>query len=126
MFGDGIGISRGSSKKEAAWLYIQWALSKPMQLRMLADGRGVPARSSPFSNEDAIGRSQFPREFFQSLEASARIARAGLPEIVPVTQFRDTIGSALTNTISGADVAAELRRATAEFRPILEQSERES
>jgi multiple sugar transport system substrate-binding protein len=36
------------------------------------------------------------------------------------------IGTALTNTISGADVATELRRATAEFRPVLEQSERES
>jgi multiple sugar transport system substrate-binding protein len=45
---------------------------------------------------------------------------------VPVTQFRDVIGTALTNTISGADVATELRRATAEFRPVLEQSERES
>ena len=45
---------------------------------------------------------------------------------MPVTQFRDVIGSALTNTLGGADVAAELKRATAEFRPILEQSERES
>jgi multiple sugar transport system substrate-binding protein len=45
---------------------------------------------------------------------------------VPVTQFRDVIGTALTNTISGSDVATELRRATAEFRPVLEQSERES
>jgi multiple sugar transport system substrate-binding protein len=32
----------------------------------------------------------------------------------------------LTNTISGSDVATELKRATAEFRPILEQSEKES
>jgi multiple sugar transport system substrate-binding protein len=86
----------------------------------------VPARSSPFRNEEAIGRSHFPREFFQTLEASAKIARAGLPEIVPVTQFRDVIGSALTNSISGADVASELRKATAEFRPILDQSERET
>lgn len=126
LFGAGYGIPEASRKKGPAWYYIQWALSKPMQLRMLADGRGVPARSSPFRNEEAIAGSHFPREFFRTLEASARIARAGLPEIVPVTQFRDTIGSALTNTISGADVATELRRATAEFRPVLEQSERES
>jgi multiple sugar transport system substrate-binding protein len=43
-----------------------------------------------------------------------------------VTEFRDTLGAALTNTIGGADVATELRRATDAFRPILEQSERES
>jgi multiple sugar transport system substrate-binding protein len=33
-------------------------------------------------------------------------------------------GIALTNMIEGADPAAELKRATAEFRPVLEKSER--
>jgi len=47
----------------------------------------------------------------------------GLPVIVPVTQFRDTIGTALTNLLGGADAATEMRRATAEFKPILEKSE---
>jgi multiple sugar transport system substrate-binding protein len=126
LFGAGYGIPEASRKKGPAWLYIQWALGKANQLKWLVSGAGVPARSSPFRNEEAIGQSHFPREFFQTLEASAKIARAGLPEIVPVTQFRDVIGSALTNSISGADVAAELKRATAEFRPILEQSERET
>jgi len=126
LFGAGYGIPEASRKKGAAWLYLQWALGKENQLRFLTSGAGVPARSSPFSNEQAIAASTFPREFFNTLNESAKIARAGLPEIVPVTQFRDVIGTALTNTISGADVATELRRATAEFRPVLEQSERES
>ncbi|MBK1659729.1 ABC transporter substrate-binding protein [Paracraurococcus ruber] len=126
LFGAGYGIPEASRKKGPAWFYIQWALGKSNQLKWLTSGAGVPARSSPFRNEEAIAQSHFPRDFFQTLEASARIARAGLPEIVPVTQFRDVIGTALTNSISGADVATELRRATAEFRPILEQSERES
>jgi multiple sugar transport system substrate-binding protein len=126
LFGAGYGIPEASRKKGPAWFYIQWALGKANQLKWLTSGAGVPARSSPFRNEEAISQSHFPREFFQTLEASAKIARAGLPEIVPVTQFRDVIGSALTNTLGGADVAAELKRATAEFRPILEQSERES
>lgn len=126
LFGAGYGIPEASRKKGPAWLYLQWALGKENQLRMLTSGAGVPARSSPFGNEQAISASTFPREFFQSLGESAKIARAGLPEIVPVTQFRDVIGTALTNTISGSDVATELRRATAEFRPVLEQSERES
>jgi multiple sugar transport system substrate-binding protein len=126
LFGAGYAIPEASRKKGPAWLWIQWALSKQNQLKFLASGAGVPARSSPFANEAAIGASHFPREFFHTLSESAKIARAGLPEIVPVTQFRDVIGTALTNTISGADVAAELKRATAEFRPILEQSERES
>ena len=127
LFGAGYGIPEASRRKGPAWLYLQWALGKQMQLRMLTAGAGVPARSSPFRNEEAIGRSRFPREFFTTLEGSARIARAGLPEIVPVTEFRDVIGTALTNTIGKApgEVERELRAATAAFRPVLERSERE-
>ncbi len=125
LFGAGYGIPEASRKRGPAWYYLQWALGKQMQLRMLAAGAGVPARSSPFRNEEEISRSRFPREFFTTLEASARIARAGLPEILPVTEFRDVIGTALTNTIGGNDPATELRAATAAFRPVLERSERE-
>ncbi len=41
---------------------------------------------------------------------------------MPVTEFRDTFGVALTNMIGGADPAAELRRATETFKPVLEKS----
>ncbi len=126
LFGAGYGIPEASRKKGPAWLYLQWALGKQMQLRMLAAGAGVPARLSPFTNEEVIGQSRFPREFFATLQASGRIARAGLPEILPVTEFRDVIGTALTNTIGGADPVAEMRAATAAFKPILERSERET
>ena len=93
LFGAGYGIPEASRKKGAAWLYLQWALGKENQLRFLTSGAGVPARSSPFGNEQAIAASTFPREFFNTLNESAKIARAGLPEIVPVTQFRDVIGT---------------------------------
>ena len=35
--------------------------------------------------------------------ASLKMARSGLPVIVPVTEFRDTIGAALTNIVGGTD-----------------------
>ncbi len=47
----------------------------------------------------------------------------GLPVIVPVTEFRDVIGTALTNLLGGADPATEMKRATAEFQPVLDKSE---
>lgn len=127
LFGAGYGIPEFSRKRGPAWLYIQWALGRQNQLRFLTSGAGVPARASPFRNEEAIAGSRFPREFFQTLGESARIARAGLPEIVPVTEFRDVIGTALTNTIGQRpdSVERELRQATAAFRPVLERSERE-
>lgn len=126
MFGTGFGIAEASQKKGAAWLYLQWATNKTNQLRFLTSGAGSPARTSPYRNEEAIASSRFPRDYFTTLVESGRISRPGLPEIVPVTEFRDTIGAALTNTIGGADVATELKRATDAFRPVLEQSERAS
>jgi multiple sugar transport system substrate-binding protein len=48
----------------------------------------------------------------------------GLPIIVPVTEFRDIFGIALTNMINGADPASELKKATAEFQPVLDKSEK--
>jgi len=47
--------------------------------------------------------------------------RPGLPEIVAVTEFRDVFGVALTNMISGADVASELQKATVAFKPTFDK-----
>jgi multiple sugar transport system substrate-binding protein len=54
---------------------------------------------------------------------SSKISRPGLPVIIPVTEFRDTFGVALSNMIGGADPAAELKKATEQFKPVLEKSE---
>jgi len=124
MFGDGIGISRYSTKKGAAFLYLQWATNKAMQARMLQSGSGAPVRNSAFGNAEAIRGLTVPKEWVDTVVGSLAIARPGLPIIVPVTEFRDIIGIALTNMINGADAAAELKRATAEFIPVLEKSEK--
>ncbi len=123
LFGDGLGISRASTKKEAAWLYMQFMCNKGNQLAMLKAGAGSPGRSSALSSPEAATGSRFPKEYFDCLAQSGKIARAGLPQIIPVTEFRDVFGVALTNTLSGADVATELKKATETFRPILEKSE---
>ena len=58
------------------------------------------------------------------MEGSIKIARAGLPEIIEVTHFRDIFGIALTNLVTGGDPASELKKATEQFKPILEKSEK--
>ncbi len=123
MFADGMGISRGSSKKEAAWLYLQFMTNKKNQLAMLKSGAGAPGRSSAYLDTATIQASKFGKQYFDCLLNSAKIARAGLPQIVPVTEFRDIMGVGLTNLLNGADPAAEMKRATEEFRPVLARSE---
>ena len=122
-YGDGIGIAQASTKKEAAYLYCQWAVSKTMGARLLQSGGGVPFRSS-ILNDETVRKGVKTQEWLDSVVASAKISKLGLPVIVPVAEFRDIVGAALTATLSGADPATELKKANDQFRPILERSEK--
>ena len=123
-YGDGIGIAQTSTKKEAAYLYCQWAVSKTMGARLLQSGGGVPFRNSILNDETVRKGVKMPQEWLDSVIASAKISKLGLPVIVPVAEYRDLVGAALTATLSGADPATELKKAHDQFRPILERSEK--
>lgn len=120
--GIGIPVTAPTRNKKAAWLYLQWFCGKDMQAQVLATGSGTPARQSAYTREDLIAASTFPKEWFDTTGVSLKLARSGLPVIVPVTEFRDTIGSGLTNIIGGADPATELKKVTASFQPVLDKS----
>ncbi|MCQ4161559.1 extracellular solute-binding protein [Roseomonas sp. GC11] len=122
--GDGIGVTAASAKKEAAYLYCLWATSKEMGARLFASGSGVPFRNSVLADAEVRKQITMPAAWVDAVAQSAPVSRLALPVVIPVTEFRDIYGIALTNMIGGADPAAELRRATAEFRPVLERSEK--
>jgi len=121
--GDGIGVTAASPNKEAAYLYCQWAVSKLMGTRLLQAGAGVPFRNSVLNDPEVRKGVKMPAAWVDAVAASAPVSRLALPVIVPVTEFRDVMGVALTNLLSGGDPASELHRATEEFRPILARSE---
>jgi multiple sugar transport system substrate-binding protein len=118
-FLEGMGIPAAAKNKGPGWYYLQWATSKKMMEEMFRTGVGTPPRSSPYRNAEIVKASAFPPEWFDTSVESLKIARSSLPEIVSVTEFRDTLGIALSNIIGGADVAKELQAATAAFAPIL-------
>lgn len=121
-FIDGIGIPAQAKNKKGAWLFLQWIAGKQMMAEQLRTGSGTPPRASPYQRADIVKSSKFPQEWFDTTLESLKIARSGLPVIVPVTEFRDTIGVALTNIVGGADPAAELKKATAAFQVVLDKS----
>jgi multiple sugar transport system substrate-binding protein len=121
-FIDGIGIPATAKNKKAAWLFLQWITSKDMLNEQLRSGSGTPARLSCYARPEIVKASAFPQEWFDTTATSLKLARSGLPVIVPVTEFRDTIGSGLTNIVGGADVGTELKKATEAFQPILDKS----
>jgi multiple sugar transport system substrate-binding protein len=123
IFGDGLGVASFSKKKGAAWYYIQYITNKANQLKILQNGAGSPARNSAFKDEQVVRESKFGKQWFDCVLESASVGRPGLPVIIPVTEFRDVFGVALTNMISGADAATELKKATEAFKPVLEKSE---
>jgi len=123
MTGDGLGISSFSKKKGPAWYFAMWAASKGLLAKSFAAGAGAQARNSVYTNPDALKNLTVPQGWVDAVVASGKIGRPALPIIVPVTEFRDIFGVALTNMIGGADPATELKKATEEFKPILEKSE---
>jgi multiple sugar transport system substrate-binding protein len=124
MYANGHGISSFSKKKMASWLYVQWASAKTNQARLLQAAAGAPVHNSAYADVEALAALKVPKAWIECMVASAKIAQPGLPVIVPVTEFRDVFGIALTNTINGADPAVEMKKATVEFQPILDKSER--
>lgn len=122
VFTDALGVVSKSSVKNAAYLFCQWATSKQMLLNLVRSGGGGSPRLSTYQDPDLMANSPFGKEWLATLLASAKIARPGLPEIVPVNEFRDTFGVALSNMIEGGDPAAELKKATEAFKPVLEKS----
>ena len=95
-----------------------------MGARLLQSGGGVPFRNSILNDEEVRKGVKLPPQWLESVIESAKISKLGLPIVVPVAEFRDIVGSALTATLSGADPAAELKKATDQYRPILERSEK--
>src|SRR4051812_41161318 len=123
-YGDGIGIAAASKNKEAAYLLCQWAVSKTQGARLLQAGGGVPFRNSILNDAEVQKGVTLPKEWFQSVVDAGKISKLGLPVVVPVAEFRDLVGAAVTATLAGADPAAELKKAHDQFRPILERSEK--
>lgn len=122
-FGDGLGVTEASTKKEAAYLFCQWAVSHEMGARLLQAGAGVPFRQSILEDTKVREGVKMPAAWLDAVSGSGKVSKLALPVIIPVTEFRDIYGVALTNMIGGADPAAELKNATAQFEPVLARSE---
>ncbi len=123
-FGDGLSIPAASTKKEAAYLFAQWAVSREQGKTLITTGSGVPFRHSVLNDPAIKSELKMPQEWLTAVAESAKVSRLGLPVIIPVTEFRDTIGIGLTNLLSGGDAAAEMKKASDAFRPVLEKSEK--
>jgi multiple sugar transport system substrate-binding protein len=125
VFASGVGIAAASKKIGPSWFWVQWATGKAMQTRQVAGGYGASGRSSPFEAARKSTEAKLNAEWLDAVLKSTAIAYPVLPDIVAGSEFRDVYGVALTNMLApGANPAAELKKATETFKPILEKSEK--
>ena len=125
VFASGVGIAAASKKIGPAWYWVQWSTGKAMQTRQVAGGYGASGRSSPFEAAKKSTEAKLNAEWLDAVLKSTAIAYPVLPDIVAGSEFRDVYGVALTNMLApGANPAAELKKATETFKPILEKSEK--
>jgi multiple sugar transport system substrate-binding protein len=125
VFASGVGVAAQSRKVGPAWYWVQWATGKQMQARQVAGGYGAGGRASSFEAAKKSTDAKLNPEWMDAVVKSTAIAYPVLPDIVAGSEFRDVYGIALTNMLApGASPAAELKKATEQFKPVLEKTEK--
>jgi multiple sugar transport system substrate-binding protein len=118
----GMAVNAQSRNKEAAYLFCQWATNKANAVRELMAGVGV-GRTSTWDSPEVKAKPKMPADWYQAYQASLKIGRQGLPEIVGVTEYRDIIGVAIQKAIEGAPPAQVLAQAQKDFQEMLNRTE---
>ncbi len=122
-FTNAMAVSGQSRNKEAAYLFCQWATNKQNCMRELLAGVGV-GRASTWNLPEVKAKPKMPAAWYAAYLESLKIGRAGLPEIVDVTQYRDIIGVAIQKAIEGAKSDVVLAEAHNQFQDLLDKTEK--
>lgn len=124
----GLGIPAGSRNKEAAWAFIQWALSKQTTRRAVAAGYGSPARrsdidSAEFRNRQRINGNDLAQLSLDPIAQAERTGHMKYRTVSVYPQVDQQLNKAIALIASGqanarqamqqaqAQSIAELRRA---------------
>ncbi len=123
IFTDAMAISSQSRNKEAAWLFLHWTTNKANCKRYLLAGVGV-GRMSTWNDPEVKAKPRMPTDWYTAYSESLKIGRAGLPQIVGVTEYRDIIGLAIQKAIEGGNPADLMAQAHKEFQEMLDKTEK--
>jgi len=105
-----LSIYNGSQHKDAAWLFVQWALGKDMvlqaQLNNITTGR-ISAWQSP----EYAAANKYPELTEIFLEAMQIGDSRWNAPVLSVSEARDAVGAAIVFAIEGSDVDGALKDA---------------
>jgi multiple sugar transport system substrate-binding protein len=107
-------IPSGSTKQDAAWEFMQWALSEPVQ-KALAKGGGLPALTSSFEDTELVGSLPYWKQELVSLSESK--SRPRIPEWGTLS---DILQKDISAVISGQATSADaLKQANDQLKGVL-------
>lgn len=113
-----LSIYSQSKHKEAAWLFLQWALGKEMTLKaQLANI--TTARASAWESPDykKAGNPELSEAFMYAM----RNGNPGWnPPVLSVGEARDAIGVVIITAIEGGDIKAEAEKANTKLQELLD------
>jgi len=114
-----LSIYNGSKHKEAAWLFVQWALGKPMVLKAQLDNI-TTARVSAWESPEYRKANKYPELAAAFLEAMKTGNAQWNPPVLNVSEARDAIGAVLVKAIEGADFRSEAVKANQKLQELLD------
>jgi len=115
-------VSSKSKKKEAAYLFVEWAASKENVLKMHL--KGAPSVRASAWKDPKFLAEQTHKDWIEASLKSLEIASTDWnPPITAVSEVRDEIGSVIVSSILGENVKAAADKANAEMAKIMEKTE---
>jgi len=123
-----LGIPAGSKNKEAAWAFIQWALSRQTTVRAVAAGYGSPARRSDidspvFRAKQVINGSDLAQLSLDSIEQATRSGHMKYRTVSVYPQVDQQINKAIALIASGqASARQALQQAQAQSIAAIQRS----
>lgn len=102
----GLGIPAGSKNKEAAWTFIQWALSKEITAKAVAAGYGSPARlsdikSAAFRKRQLINGSDLAQLALESIDMASASGHMKYRTVSVYPQIDQQINKVIPLVVTG-------------------------
>lgn len=122
----GPAISAYSGKKEAAWYFIAWSLSKPNQLYTHLAGVAASRRSA-WQSSAYKEKEKNPAWAEVTLKTMEMSNRGYSPEVVAVAEVRNRVGEVVVKAlegVSGDRLQAEAQKACRDIERIMARTEK--
>ena len=114
-----LSIYNNSKHKEAAWLFVQWALGKEMVLKAQLNNI-TTSRVSAWESPEYKQANKYPEFAATFLEAMKVGNAAWNPPVLGVSEARDAVGAVIVKAIEGSDYAAEATKANQKVQELLD------